>query len=69
MGIDKKRAEEIKDLRRRHHLTQKQLADSLYHIKEERISDWELGRRNCPDIIWWAMVLTHDHIDLWEEEL
>ena len=62
------RAEDIKDLRRRHHITQKQLADSLYGIKFERIADWETGRRNMPDIVWWACKLTWDKVDLWEEE-
>ena len=69
------RAEDIKDLRRRHHITQKQLADSLYGIKFERIADWESinpktgkPRRNCPDIVWWAMKLTWDKVDLWEGE-
>ena len=62
------RAEEIKALRKRHGITQEKLADSLYHIKPKRIADWESGRRNCPDIVWWAMVLTWDKRDLWAEE-
>jgi len=60
--------EDILDLRRRHHITQKQLANSLYEIKEPRIADWERGRRNCPSIVWWAMLLTWDKRDLWVEE-
>jgi len=60
--------EEIKDLRRRNKLTQHQLADSLYGVKRERIADWETGRRQCPPITWWAMVLTWDSRDLWQEE-
>jgi predicted transcriptional regulator len=59
---------EIKALRRRHKITQWQLADSLYGVKRARISDWETGRRDCPPIVWWAMVLTWDKVDLWEEE-
>ena len=58
----------IKDLRKRHRLRQKDLADSLYGIKYDRIPDWETGRRKCPSIVWWAMVLTWDKKDLWEEE-
>ena len=64
----KPKSEEIKQLRERHGLTQNQLADSLYGIKRERIADWENGRRDCPPIIWWAMVLTWDKVDLWEVE-
>jgi DNA-binding XRE family transcriptional regulator len=60
--------EQILDLRKRHHITQNQLADSLYGIKRERIGDWESGRRACPSIIWWAILLTWDKRDLWEEE-
>jgi len=60
--------EKIKDLRKRHRLTQAKLAESLYGIKKERIADWETGRRSMPKIVWWAMVLTWDRIDLWEEE-
>lgn len=59
---------EIKDLRRRYKITQHQLADSLYGVKRPRIPDWETGRRECPPIVWWAMCLVWDKIDLWEEE-
>ena len=58
----------IRDLRARHQITQNQLADSLYDIKRPRIPDWEAGRRSCPGIVWWSMVLTWDKRDLWEEE-
>lgn len=57
--------EDIKALRKRHGLTQKKLADSLYGVKEARIPNWEAGRRNCPSIIFWAMVLTWDKVDLY----
>ena len=60
--------EQIFDLRRRHKLTREKLAESLYDIKHERILDWELGRRNCPGLTWWAMCLTWDQRDLWQEE-
>ena len=59
---------EIKNLRRRHKITQKQLADSLYGIKKDRVVDWECDRRVCQPIVWWAMKLTWDKVDLWEEE-
>lgn len=59
---------QIRDLRRRHNLTQQALADSLYGIKKGRVVDWECDRRNCPPITWWAMVLTWDKRDLWVEE-
>jgi DNA-binding transcriptional regulator YiaG len=59
---------EIKQLRLRHGITQKQLADSLYGVKWRRIVDWECDRRTCPPITWWAMRLTWDKVDLWEEE-
>ena len=58
--------EDIKDLRRRHRITQKQLAESLFHITTQAVASWESGRRNCPPIIWWAMRLTWDKIDEWE---
>ncbi len=61
-------AQMIKDLRKRHNLTQQRLADSLYGIKVSTVANWEAGRRNCPPIIWWAMVLTWDQRDLWLEE-
>ena len=54
----------VKDLRTRHGITQKQLADSLHGIKVARIADWESGRRNCPEIVWWAMKLIWDKEDL-----
>ncbi len=63
--------QDIRDLRKRHGLTQKKLAESLYHIKEITVRSWERegnNRRGCPDIIWWAMVLTWDKVDLWAEE-
>ena len=60
--------EEIIDLRRRHHITQNQLADSLYDIKRARIGDWESGRRSMPGIIWWAAKITWDKEDLWSGE-
>jgi DNA-binding XRE family transcriptional regulator len=54
----------VKDLRERHGITQRELADSLYHVRRARISDWESGRRGIPPIIWWAMVLIWDHKDI-----
>ena len=60
--------EEIRELRARHKLTQDKLADSLYGIKRARVPDWESSRRTCPPITWWAMKLTWDGIDLWNEE-
>ena len=54
----------IRDLRERHNLTQVQLADSLYGIKRARIADWESGRRGCPPLVWWAMVLVWDKVDI-----
>ena len=60
--------QDIKDLRMRHKITREELARSLYETKPGRIMDWELGRRRCPPITWWAMVLTWDKRDLWEEE-
>ena len=60
--------EYIKDLRKRHGLTQKKLADSLFYVRKDSISNWETGYRNCPAVVWWAMKLTWDHVDLWEEE-
>ena len=56
--------EEIRALRARHELTQSKLADSLYHITVKAVQEWEAGRRNCPPIIWWAMKLTWDKVDL-----
>lgn len=60
--------EQIKDLRRRHHLTQRQLADSLYGVKYERVADWETDRRKMPPSIWWQMKIVWDKVDLWAEE-
>lgn len=60
--------QEIIALRRRHHLTQNQLADSLYDIKRERIQGWESGRRNMPGIIWWVIKWMYDEVDLREGE-
>ena len=57
--------EMIKDLRKRHKITQVQLAKSLFHISKHRIADWECGRRNCSPITWWAMKMTWDHEDIW----
>ena len=62
------RPEEILELRKRHNLTQNKLADSLYGVKRARIADWENGRRQCPALAWWAMVLVWDKVDLWDEE-
>lgn len=62
------RSYEIRALRRRHNLTQEQLAASLYGIKVESVVNWERDRRNCKPIVWWAMVLTWDKIDLWSHE-
>ena len=59
---------EIRELRKRHGISREELARSLYHIKVSRIIDWELDRRKCPPIIWWAMRVTWDQVDLWEEE-
>lgn len=64
----KPRSYEIRALRARHKLTRDQLALSLYDVKHGRIVDWENDRRSCPPMIWWAMVLTWDKIDLWAEE-
>ena len=61
--------EKIKDLRKRHGITQKQLAESLYGIKVNRVADWESGRRNCQPIVWWAMVLIWDKKDLTDENI
>lgn len=60
--------EQIRDLRTRNHITQDELADSLYGIKRARIGDWEAGRRRMPIIVWWACKLTWDKVDLWNEE-
>ena len=59
---------EIIQLRKRHGITQQQLADSLYDVKRTQIADWEIGRRRCRPLEWWAMVLTWDKVDLWEKE-
>ena len=59
------KAEWIRDLRNRHRITQVQLAESLFHVKRDRIADWETNRRNCPPIIFWAMKLTWDKEDIW----
>lgn len=63
------RREEIKDLRARHRITQKQLAESLYGVSEQSVASWESGRRGCPDIIFWVMKMIWDDIDLREEGL
>lgn len=63
--IQKILAEDIVSLRKRHGITQKRLAESLYDIKYARIPDWESGRRSCPPIIFWGMVLTWDKIDIY----
>lgn len=59
--------QDIKDLRKRHGITQRQLCDSLYGIKYDRISDWERGWRLMPPIVWWACCLIWDKKDLWED--
>ncbi len=59
--------QDIKDLRKRHGITQKQLCNSLYGVKQDRIGEWERGWRSCPPIVWWAMLLTWDRRDLWVE--
>ncbi len=59
---------EIRALRERHHLTQRGLADSLYGVKRERITDWETGRRDCPDLVAWAMILTWDGLNIMSQE-
>ena len=58
---------DIKELRKRHGITQKELAYSLYGITTENVQSWESGRRNCTPIVWWAMVLTWDKVDLWKD--
>jgi transcriptional regulator with XRE-family HTH domain len=59
------RGYEVRALRRRHGLTQKQLAESMYEVSEKSVRDYENGRRHCSAMNWWAMVLTHDKLDLW----
>lgn len=58
------RAERIKRLRKRHNLTQVKLAKSLYGVSEQSVANWESGRRGCPDILWWAMKLIWDKVDI-----
>lgn len=41
---------QIKDLRKRHGITQQKLADSLYGVSVESVVNWENDRRNCPPI-------------------
>ena len=59
---------ENRALRRRHNLTQQQLADSLYGVKRVTVADWEIDRRKCGPMSWWAIVLIWDKIDLWSDE-
>lgn len=59
---------EIGALRRRHKISRKELAESLYGIEPGTIQSYELGRRRCHPLTWWAMVLTWDKIDLWADE-
>jgi DNA-binding XRE family transcriptional regulator len=59
---------EIVNLRRKHKISQATLADSLYGVRRSKLSDWETGKHKCPPMAWWAMVLTWDKRDLWEEE-
>lgn len=59
--------EQIRDLRRRHKLTQEQLANSLYGVRVQQVAAWESGRRGCTPNVWWSMCLIHDKRDLWEE--
>lgn len=62
---------DVKELRKRHHITQQQLADSLYGVKVERIHDWERegpNGRNCPPLTWWVMKALWDEVDLRDEE-
>lgn len=58
-------SEDIKELRMRHRLTQKKLAESLYGIKADQVANWESGRRNCQPITWWAMKIIWDKEDIW----
>lgn len=64
----KLKPEQIKNLRARHSLTQEELATSLYGIKRGRITDWETGRRSCPPLAVWAMILTWDGLNILEPE-
>ena len=59
--------EGIRDLRRRHGITQQQLADSLYGVKVQSVASWESGRRGCPPIIYWVIKMIWDNADLREE--
>ena len=60
------RPNEIRQLRIRHGLTQRNLADSLYGVKRERVTDWETGRRDYPALVAWAMILEWDKLDIRE---
>lgn len=61
-------AEDIKALRERHGLTREQLANSLYKCEEGTIQSYELGRRHCHPLTFWAMVMTWDKMDLRHDE-
>lgn len=58
----------IKALRKRHGLTQQELADSLYGVTRSAIRAYEGSTRHCSPITLWAMVLTWDKMDLWSQE-
>ena len=59
--------EDIVALRLKHGITQQKLADSLYGVSVNTVSSWEAGHRNCPPLTWWAIRLTWDGVDLWNE--
>jgi len=56
--------EEIRALLQRHNVTPLEAEKRLYGIKSKRFYDWMTGRRDCPAVVWWQLVLEFDGIDL-----
>lgn len=56
--------EDLRALKARHHLTAATMAEPLYGVSKKSIENWVGGRRECPPLAWWALVLHFESIDL-----
>ena len=63
MNLPKPKPEQIRQLREKHNKTRRAFVDPLPSIKENRLRDWEKGRRDCPPLAWWVMKLIWDNED------
>lgn len=57
-------SKQFRELKERHGLTYVTMSDPLYGVSKRSIQNWANGRRECPPLVWWALVLHFDGVDL-----